>query len=75
MTPPFFSISYAVGDLILQHCFGSPSHARLVRVTEKHDDVKNGRPGFSGVTPGGMTVWGYDSDVAEIREKAKLVLP
>jgi hypothetical protein len=40
-----------------------------VRVTSKHADVKNGRPGFDGMA-GDQPVWGYDSQVVtrKIRE-------
>ncbi len=59
-------VNYKVGDRIEQWCFGSPKHARIVTVTEKHADVKNGRAGFDGVMDDGFTVWGYDSDVHRV---------
>ena len=60
-------VSYKVGDIIEQHCFGCKESARLVRVTTKHSNVKNAKKGFDGVmVNGGYTVWGYDSDVFRV---------
>jgi len=55
--------NYKVGDRIIQWCFGDSRNERVVTVTAKYDNVKNGRPGFDGYTPDGSTVWGYDTDV------------
>ena len=60
-------VQYSVGDIIEQHCFGMAHHARLVRVTARHKDVKNGRPGFDGFLAGcALEVWGYDTDVFRV---------
>jgi hypothetical protein len=32
----------------------------------KRRNIKNGRAGFDGVTDGGLSVWGYDEDVASV---------
>ena len=58
---------YKVGDRIEQWPFGVKEYARIVRVTGKMATIKNGRPGFNGVTDSGLTVWGYDSDVQAVR--------
>lgn len=57
-------VPYNIGDRIIQYCFGLPEAVREVLVTAKFADVKNGEAGFDGVTSGGLTVWGYDDDVA-----------
>ena len=36
-------------------------------VTEKHDDVKNGRPGFDMRCSDGGEYWGYDDQIVEVR--------
>lgn len=58
---------YSVGDVIEYRTFDDS--IRMVRVTEKHDDVKKGRPGFTGlmVAPSAFPeVWGYDSQVVRV---------
>jgi hypothetical protein len=58
--------SYNVGDQILYQPTAGPR--RLVVVTEKSEDIKNGRPGFAGdVLQTGELVWGYDSQIVEIK--------
>jgi len=57
---------YRVGDRIVQHCFSDSRNARSVTVQAKHRNIKNGRAGFDGVTDGGLSVWGYDEDVAYV---------
>ena len=39
--------SYKVGDTVRYETF--TGELRTVRVTGKHDEIKNGRPGFDGV--------------------------
>lgn len=58
-------MEYNVGDTIVYRTFGG--EARTVLVTEKEDDVKNGRPGFDGVTEDGVDVWGYDEQIVSVR--------
>ena len=58
--------SYRVGDVIEQWCFGVAESARLVRITAKYTDIKNGRAGFDGYTSNGCSVWGYDEDVHRV---------
>lgn len=61
------TVYYQVGDVIEQHCFGSPDHSRVVRVSKKHKNIKNFRPGFDGIQPStGLEVWGYDTDVYRV---------
>lgn len=65
---------YGIGSVIVQNSFGNPKHARVVTVTGRYPDIKNGRPGFEGTTydPNGVfgaqrySVWGYDSEVASV---------
>jgi hypothetical protein len=54
---------YKIGDTIQYHTFGG--NLRTVVVTDKLDDVKNGRPGFDGYLVGDReaTVWGYDDQI------------
>ena len=64
---------YKAGDVISVR-MGASDRRRLVRVTERYDNVKNDYPGFSGITTKGCTdgtaagasVWGYDSQVDAI---------
>ena len=68
-------MNYKAGSIIEYNTFtGSP---RRVLVTERFDDVKNGRPGFDGElvkSPGRgfadrgcpRTVWGYDSQITNV---------
>lgn len=50
-----------VGDVIEYEAFGG-TH-RIVKVTEVEADIKNGKPGFSGIVSNGadigIPVWGY----------------
>jgi hypothetical protein len=57
---------YRVGDCIVQWCFGSPEAARTVIVDGRSANIKNGRSGFSGHTPQGLSVWGYDDEVQAV---------
>lgn len=55
---------YNVGDTVYYrtHC----GHARTVVVTAKHDDVKNGHPGFDGKNEEG-TYWGYADQIFGVK--------
>ena len=69
--------SYKVGDTVRYETF--TGELRIVRVTAKLDDIKNGRSGFDGVevsssrhlralpdeTPG-LSVWGYNSQILRV---------
>lgn len=67
-------LSYKEGDVIRYSAFGGCR--RTVLVDEKDDNIKNGRPGFSGqlvddnyeLLPeeDGMGVWGYDSQIFKV---------
>lgn len=61
-------VTYKVGDTIEYTTFGGD--VRRVTVTAKHRNVKNGRAGFDAAMNnsdgGGVSVWGYDSDVLRV---------
>ena len=66
-------MKYSIGDAV-RYCSLDGSQ-RLVRVENKSDDIRNGRPGFSGPLLGldhepvpaprwvQLTVWGYDTQI------------
>lgn len=56
---------YKAGDTVVYNSFGG---SRTVVVTDKYEDVKNGRPGFDGYVVGdpSYTVWGYDSQIVNV---------
>ena len=58
--------NYEVGDIVRYRTF--TGDLRTVKVTDKLDDVKNGRPGFDGHIRGNEdeTVWGYDSQIIRV---------
>ena len=62
-------MDYNVGDTIIYSPFGGGD--REVIVKAKHDDVKNGEPGFDGVlvNPGNHypNVWGYDFQISDVK--------
>lgn len=63
-------MEYEVGDTVTYIAFGEQ---RTVIVTEKYEDVKNGRPGFDAVWPtlsGDVDVWGYDIDIIGVERTA-----
>ena len=72
------NMRYKEGDIIRYNAFGGLS--RNVLVEEKDDDIKNGRPGFSGVhldpdlkpypEKDGMGVWGYDAQIVQVVKRA-----
>jgi len=61
MTPT--THNYQVGSTVLYETFTGT--IRQVVVTAKHDDVKNGRPGFDAIH-GPEGVWGYDDQIIEV---------
>ena len=63
-------MEYEVGDTVTYTAFGGEQ--RTVIVTEKYEDVKNGRPGFDAVWPIIATdegVWGYDDQIIRVERK------
>ena len=58
--------TYKVGDTVRYETF--TGDLRTVKVTEKLDDIKNGRAGFSGEDSScpGMYVWGYNSQILRV---------
>lgn len=61
---------YKVGDTITYSTFGGDR--RTVVVTAKHEDVKNGEPGFDGyvVSDPSFAVWGYDQQIIAVEVAA-----
>lgn len=58
-------MNYGIGDTIhVKSLFGGTPFR--VRVTARHDDIKNNRPGFEGVAADGEGVWGFDSQIRGI---------
>lgn len=61
--------NYQVGSVIRYEAFGEK---RTVRVTNRLDDIKDGRPGFDGemlndkFSDGTNGVWGYDDQIIEV---------
>lgn len=73
-------MTYEVGDIVLQNCGGTDPNdptkprGRWVRVTAKHRNIKNGRPGFDGDTipepdRSSYAVWGYDWEIIEVKQE------
>ena len=67
--------NFNVGDVVEYKLIGDDSK-RLVIVTEKHADVKHGRPGFSGYIPSehgdapeSCSYWGYSEDITRVWRK------
>lgn len=57
-------MTYEPGDIVEQDSFGG---LRLVLVTGREADVKNGRPGFVGTAlADDMGVWGYDDQIVTV---------
>jgi hypothetical protein len=63
-------MEYEVGDTITYQTFGGGY--RTVVVIEKHENVKNGEPGFDGAEPGGDDAqwWGYDHQIVRVEAAA-----
>jgi len=66
-------LNYGEGSIIIYNAFGGCR--RKVLVEEKERDIKNGRPGFSGVMVGpdnkpladdDAGVWGYDDQILQV---------
>ena len=61
--------TYKVGDTVRYETF--TGELRTVKVTEKHDEIKNGRAGFSGaetqphIKPH-LNVWGYKYQILRV---------
>jgi len=58
--------TYKVGDTVRYETF--TGELRTVKVTEKHDEIKNGRAGFCGIDSSGkgMNIWGYNSQILRV---------
>jgi hypothetical protein len=62
------SLPYTAGDLIRYKTYSGDVRAVLVKTV--YADIKNGRPGFDGLTvPGAEPVWGYTAQVIEVCER------
>jgi hypothetical protein len=69
------ALGYEIGDTVET---GSLVGPRLVLVTSRSQDIKNGSPGFDGLLinekglvlydgePGWATVWGYDHQIRRV---------
>lgn len=55
---------YQIGDVISYVPFGGGRRTGVV--TNKEDDVKNGRPGFDMRGLDGESYWGYDDQIIEV---------
>jgi len=55
---------YRVGSVIKYRSMGG--EIRVVTVTSKESDIKNGRPGFDGDMRSGEGVWGYDDQIIAV---------
>lgn len=58
-------IDYKAGDTIVYNSFGG---SRTVVVTDRYEDVKNGRPGFDAhlLDDPSALVWGYDAQILSV---------
>lgn len=58
-------LRYGIGDRVAYMSFGYIR--RIVEVTFKSEDIKNGQAGFDGVVvngpEAGTSVWGYDDQI------------
>jgi hypothetical protein len=64
---------YNVGDVVTYQAIGGVN--RVVLVTNKESDIKNGLSGFDGLLvdpityePLGHGVWGYDHQITSVRK-------
>jgi len=55
---------YKVGDIVKYRTF--TDDYRYVRVTNKEASIKNGKPGFDGVSSIDGEVWGYDYQIVKV---------
>lgn len=55
---------YGIGDKVTYTNF--LGNSVTVTVTDRCDDIKNGRPGFNGYDSEGATWWGYDSQITRV---------
>jgi hypothetical protein len=65
-------MKYQKGDVIKYELWGGD--VREVTVTDRHEDVKNGQPGFDGIATdesdgwnGYFRYWGYDSQIISVK--------
>lgn len=60
---------YNIGDIVVYTAFGGIR--RTIVVTDKTDDIKNGRPGFAGFLRDDVNTsyWGYDSQIVQVNPK------
>ena len=61
--------TYKVGDTVRYETF--TGELRTIKVTEKHDEIKNGRAGFCGIETQPhikphLSVWGYNSQILRV---------
>lgn len=58
------TLNYTIGSIIEYR--STLGELRMVEVTDRDENVKNGRPGFEGDTRDGEGVWGYDSQITRV---------
>ncbi len=66
-------MDYKRGDVIIYEPFGGGE--RMVLVTMRENDIKNGHPGFEGLIlenyeVNGDAAWGYDDQIIRVVERA-----
>lgn len=66
-------MDYTVGSIVEYRAFGGG--VRVVRITARHADIKNGRPGFDAEYLSGSDydVWGYDSQIVRVLQNPEAV--
>ena len=67
MTP-----EYTVGSIVEYAAFGGG--LRIVRITSRHSNIKNGRAGFDAEYLDGKDydVWGYDSQITRVLQNPEV---
>jgi hypothetical protein len=66
------TVDYAVGDFVVQRLYSG--RERVVRVTERTRNVKDGKPGFDGVNPEEGEVWGFDDQIERVVRRAVSII-
>jgi len=63
-------MNYSVGDEVTYALRGGGLRTGIV--TLKHDDVKNGQPGFDMRCYGGGIYWGYDDQIVAVQVRSRI---
>jgi hypothetical protein len=62
-------LTFEVGDIIEYEVIGTSDHKRIILVSEKSNNIKNGRAGFAGDIVDGRNAnsyWGYSEDITRV---------